>query len=88
MTFDGRTFNERRDGARLRRKLDIVRRVMADGQPHTLRELARAAKCSTAGASARVRDLRKARYGGRCVLRSHVGRGVWVYRLAGKRVRL
>lgn len=68
-----------RDASRLARQLALVRAAMSDGQPHTLAELARAASCSTASASARVRDLRKPRYGAHTVSRTYIDNGVWEY---------
>lgn len=78
-TFDGQTFISWRDGERLQRQLAIVRTIMSDGEPHTLATLAAAAGCSTASASARVRDLRKAKFGGYRVTRTWLGNGVWSY---------
>lgn len=71
-----------RDSSRLARQLTLVRAAMSDGQPHTLAELARIAECSTASASARVRDLRKPRHGSHTVDRVWIGNGVFTYRLA------
>lgn len=82
ITFDGASFDEERDGDRLRSQLNIVRRIMCDGRPHTLSELADAASCSVASASARVRDLRKDRFGGHRIDRTYAGNGVWLYRMA------
>ena len=76
---DGYTFNEARDGDRLRRQLDVIKDAMGDGHPHTLAELARVAECSTASASARIRDMRKAKHGGAVIDRAYVGNGVWSY---------
>jgi hypothetical protein len=80
-TFDGVTYDHALDGSRLTRQLAKVAAFMADGRPHTLAELAEAAECSEASASARVRDLRKARFGGHVVERKRVGTGLWSYRL-------
>lgn len=79
--FDGETFDEKRDGARLQHQLSIVRDIMLDGRPHTLAELAEAAQCSTASSSARVRDLRKIKHGGHTISRTYIGGGVWQYTL-------
>jgi len=78
---DGSTFNEARDGDRLRRQLDIIQDAMQDGNGHTLADLAKLAECSTASASARVRDLRKAKHGSHSITRTYVADGVWVYHM-------
>lgn len=79
INFHGESFDPERDGKRLARQMAIVREVMGDGRPHTLDELAKAARCSTASASARCRDLRKAAHGGNIVTRAWLGNGVWSY---------
>lgn len=86
MKFDGETFSESEDGPRLARQLDRVRELMEDGRFRTLKGVAAAAKCSEASASARLRDLRKARFGGREVERKRLAQGLWQYRLAPKQV--
>ena len=63
ISFGGSTFDPERDGARLHKQLEIVRAMLSDEQPHTLSELAEKAQCSVASASARVRDLRKEKFG-------------------------
>jgi hypothetical protein len=78
-SFDGASFQQWRDGERLQRQLSIIRTIMSDYEPHTLDTLAAAAGCSTASASARVRDLRKAKFGGYRVTRTWLGGGVWSY---------
>jgi biotin operon repressor len=80
--FDGNTFSQARDGARLSKQLDAVKTVMLDGQWHTLAELAETAHASDAAVSARVRDLRKAKFGGYTVDRLYIRRGIWAYRIA------
>jgi hypothetical protein len=79
--FDGPTFNQDLDGPRLRRQLDAVRAAMASGEWLTLRQISLMAKCSEASASARLRDLRKQRFGGHLVERKRVGGGLFAYRL-------
>ena len=80
-TFDGATYNAKRDGARLQRQLADVRAIMLDGQPHTLAEIARRTGHPEGSVSARIRDLRKPKFGGFRVLRQHVCAGLWSYRL-------
>lgn len=79
--FDGATYDEQHDGARLRTQLERVRVVMAGGEWHTLAELARRVQGSEAGVSARLRDLRKPRFGGYRVQARRLTRGLWEYRL-------
>lgn len=81
MTFDGPTYDEQRDGARLGTLMMRVHAAMLDGQWHTLRELATRCGGSEASVSARIRDLRKTAWGGYQVQHEHVSRGLWRYRL-------
>lgn len=86
LRFDGYTFDIRRDGWRLTRQLTRVRAVMSDNNWHTLDEIHRltGGKDSTAAISARLRDLRKERFGGYTVEREYVANGVWKYRVLVK----
>jgi DNA-binding Lrp family transcriptional regulator len=85
MTFGGVTYDPKQDAQRLGTALDRVVEYMADGEWRTLPQIARACGCSEAGASARLRDLRKpqiaARYGVRAVhsKRKFHGAGLWHY---------
>jgi hypothetical protein len=70
--FDGETYDEKLDGARLARQLDLVRDYMLDlprGRFVTLNEIARSTGFPEASISARLRDLRKTRFGRYLVLR-------------------
>ena len=78
--FDGETYDPQRDHARLTGQLSRVKAYLADGGWHTLAEIADAAGGSEAGASARIRDLRKAKFGGYDVARRNVAGGIWEYR--------
>jgi hypothetical protein len=81
--FDGPHIR-RADDAALGAQLAAVRAVMSDRQWHTLAELAAAAQCSDASASARLRDLRKGRFGGHVVECQRYGKGMpCKYRLGG-----
>jgi hypothetical protein len=79
--FGGRTYEPKKDGKRLSRQLDAVRALMLAGGKFTLRQLADAAQertgrsASEAGVSARIRDLRKAEFGGYDVRRERLGDG-------------
>jgi hypothetical protein len=79
--FDGSTYEAALDRERLSSQLRKVRALMGDLREHTLDELAAHAQCTVASASARIRDLRKPRYGGYVVHRRRIGKGVFGYRL-------
>jgi hypothetical protein len=81
--FGGKTFDEARDGERLRGHLARVYRVMSDGQWRTLSMICELAKPgSEAGCSARIRDLRKPQFGGYLIESKPSGiDGVWSYRM-------
>jgi hypothetical protein len=80
--FDGSTYRPERDHERLRGQLLRVYQLMADGRWRTLDEIAARAGGSPAAVSARLRDLRKAKYGARLVERQHVGNGLFQYRVS------
>lgn len=75
------TYVEARDGMRIARQRRLVHGVMADGQWHTLQGLAEGLRYPEASVSARIRDLRKAKFGGHTVERRYMGSGLWEYRL-------
>lgn len=81
MHFDGATFDAARDEARLTSQLDRVRDLMADGRWWTLKQVAANLSASEASVSARLRDLRKPRFGAYQVERRYVGKGLWQYRV-------
>ncbi len=82
MPFDGRTFSHALDGQRLSTCLDRVRALMQDGRWRTLSDIRQLIGGSEAGISARIRDLRKAKFGGHTVDKERVGPdGLWRYRL-------
>lgn len=87
MSFDGGTFNEGRDGGRLHRQLDAVYNLMFDNQWRTLQDIVDALdaideiKASMPAVSARLRDLRKSKFGGHTVERQYISNGLWRYRL-------
>ena len=82
-TFGGKTFDEPRDGARLRGQLERVWVLMRGGRWWTLGQLIDRAGGTTASISARVRDLRKDKFGGYDVERRRVPdrNGLWEYRI-------
>jgi len=77
--FDGDTYEPGQDKFRLLTELQRVWVVMRDGQWHTLKGIASAVGGSEAGVSARLRDFRKARFGGHTVERDRVKGGLFVY---------
>ena len=79
--FDGETYDPDLDHDRLAVQLGRVRRAMSDGQPHTLRDLACATGDPEASVSARIRDLRKPKFGGRTIVRARVAKGLYTYRM-------
>lgn len=78
--FDGETYERPRDHDRLATALLRVQAVVSDGKWHTLDELAARCNSSPAGVSARLRDLRKPKFGGHTVERRYVADGLWEYR--------
>lgn len=87
--FGGATYDPEIDQARLNTALGRVWRLMRDGKPRTLAEIAKAAECSEAGASARLRDLRKEHiaeeFGVAAVNSERIKGGLWVYSVEVRR---
>jgi hypothetical protein len=82
--FDGDTFSQDRDGHRLSGQLEAVRTLMLDGSWRTLTEIAEHCHLSEAslpGISARLRDLRKPKFGAYTVNRRHLLGGIWKYQV-------
>lgn len=79
--FDGATASAE-DNGRLSAQLERVRAAMEPGAWLSLEELHRATGDPAASISARIRDLRKPKFGGRQVDRRSRGRGLYEYRLA------
>ena len=79
---DGATFDAQLDGQRLESQLDRVREFMRDGRWHTLAAISRACGGSEPAVSARLRDMRKPRFGAWTVERRRIDAkpGVWEYR--------
>lgn len=78
---EGGTFDRARDTDRLNRQARAVFIVMRDGKWRTLKTIALLTNEPEASVSARLRDLRKPRFGGYVVDRSYVADGIWRYRL-------
>jgi hypothetical protein len=81
--FDGQTLDDR-DTPRLKRQLDGVLRALKTGGWWTLSRLAEEAGGSEAGVSARIRDLRKLRWGAHTIDRRRLPGGLYQYQLAEK----
>jgi hypothetical protein len=79
--FDGATYAPPRDERRLFKQLQDVRAYMRDGLWHTLPDIAAGTGHPEASISARLRDLRKPRWGAHVVERQYLSRGLWRYRL-------
>lgn len=87
LLFDGPTFDARQDGKRLGTLMDRVIVLMRDGQWRTLAAIRGECGGTEASVSARLRDLRKERFGSFIVERRRVdgAPGLWEYRVAGVR---
>lgn len=81
--FDGRTFDYDEDFERLNTQLARVYYIMRDGQWHQIQELADRVglNATTQSISARIRDLRKPKFGGYTVEHRRLEDGLWEYRL-------
>ncbi len=80
--FGGDTYEPDRDESRLASQLRRTREAMSDWEWHTLGEVSEMTGDPEASVSARLRDLRKAKFGGHQVVSEYVRRGLWRYRLA------
>jgi DNA-binding IclR family transcriptional regulator len=78
---DGSTYVHERDARRLAGQHCRVLAYLKDGQWHTLAEIAEHTGDPEASVSARLRDLRKPKFGGYIVEREYVARGLFRYRL-------
>ena len=83
--FDGETIDVAQDQDRLGKQLDAVRCALDGGRWWTLSELSVRVRAPEASVSARIRDLRKERFGGHRIERRRVqdGNGLHEYRLEG-----
>lgn len=81
MRFDGATYDHARDSGRLGDQMAAVYEFMKSGKYWTLAEIAAATGAPESSVSARLRDLRKPRFGGHCVDRQYVCKGLFAYGL-------
>ena len=81
--FDGETYDRKLDKPRLTGMLGRVYDAMKDGEWHTLRDLSDKSSGSEASVSARIRDLRKDKFGHFEVRRqrSPCHKGLFYYKL-------
>jgi hypothetical protein len=79
--FDGTTYEPDKDKTRLNKQLQLVFACMKDGRWRSLREIADLTKKPEASVSARLRDLRKARFGAHTVERRRHEGGLFEYSL-------
>jgi len=79
--FDGVTYDPALDHNRLTKQLGRVWQAMSDRKWRTLRQLSRAADAPEASVSARLRDLRKPKFGGHDVEHRRTDDGLWHYRM-------
>lgn len=82
--FDGTTYDAGQDHDRLATQLGRVRSLLLGGGFWTLAEIARRLGIPEASASARIRDLRKKKFGGYAVCSRRRGGavGTWEYGIA------
>ena len=80
---DGSTYVRNRDRDRLNRQARLVYLAILDDSWHTLPELSRRTGEPEASISARLRDLRKPRFGRHIIERRYAGQGLWEYRYGG-----
>lgn len=81
--FAGRTYDAKLDGERLKTQFECVKELMLDGQWRTFDEIRATVKGTETAISARLRDLRKAKFGGYTVESRRRTVGLWEYRVKG-----
>ena len=81
--FDGNTYDHKQDHARLTSQLTRVYDVIKDGRWHTLSSIANITGDPEGSVSARLRDLRKEKFGAYDIQRTRRG-NVFSYTCAGR----
>lgn len=84
MRFDGATYEPKLDLDRLSSQLLKVEALMLDGKWRTLTHISIAVKAPESSVSARLRDLRKPRFGSHLIDRRRVTRGLFEYRMVNE----
>ena len=79
--FDGKTYDPALDRDRLKRQLGRVWTIVINGDWHTLHEIAMETGAPEASVSARLRDLRKPKFGAYNVEHRRRAGGLWEYRV-------
>lgn len=85
--FDGTTYDPHLDHVRLTGQCARVYSIIRDGRWRTLSELADLSRAPEASVSARLRDLRKKRFGAHVIgrrRRGPPGAGIFEYRWEGR----
>ena len=83
---DGSSYEPTKDFTRLNRQAQAVYTYMQNGLWRTLSEISQATGAPEASVSARIRDLKKLRFGGYPVhKRRRADKGLWEYRLDVRR---
>lgn len=83
-TFDGDTYDPEQDLGRLRGQVNRVYYAMKDGQWRTAEEISRITGDPTPSIQARVRDLRKAKFGAYFVESRRRDKALWEWRVGAK----
>jgi hypothetical protein len=79
--FDGSTYSPELDHKRLTGMLHRIYAVLSNGRWYTLRELSQLANGTEASISARLRDLRKVRFGSHTIDKKREANGLWRYKM-------
>jgi len=79
--FDGETYDHERDSQRLSGQLEVVFNLVKDGKWRTLKEISQESGYPESSVSARLRDLRKVRFGSYVVEKEYVDNGLYKYRV-------
>ena len=79
--FDGETYDRKHDFKRLNKQLQIVFQTMQDGRWRSLYEISTLTGFPEQSVSARLRDLRKEKFGSHTVNRQRVTEGTFKYQL-------
>jgi hypothetical protein len=81
LVFDGKTFDFLKDSPRLTSLLHKVLDYLKDGQYHSLHDIQVHCGGTECSVSARLRDLRKIKFGSHHIEAKREEGGLWTYRL-------
>lgn len=79
--FDGETYDESKDFRRLNSQFEKVKAIMSDGKWWSPYELKALIGGSESGITARIRDLKKERFGAYKIDKRRRTTGTWEYRI-------